>query len=451
MRKVIKFRPYIFLIFSCIFIFIGCNNDELNEDLPNESSNENIIGSSFEKYQQLNLDEVSGFVREMKTSKPLEYGSGLSTLNSDSKFLVDIDTSSLSFLQVEDTELKIPTLKASLKYIDIESTLFLIKVEDSMRGYLLNTIADANINNEHFSGSMIISDLSGNFINGYRIEANEFVSRYVLKNTKSSNELGVKSENKNSFDVITRYVPKITAWDLDEVTVTGKRRGGSGFISSRGLNLRPGRKGRKARTFVGRFGRSGGLGSGSNTVNRNDRTTARVFPCDDPLHGCKNKYEEEDSLENFLNQDVWDEQNPYDRWNELTKCEKDFFRTNPHHLYNAKLNRSEAEDAAHNRFGNCNNGSDHPLHNTIGDAYRHAYFSALNTQIMGYSNAKTLGDAHECEVPISELNEKKMDLHNNAWGYHYGSTVSVVNERQFHNSFMDALNKGQIKIIQECQ
>ena len=70
---------------------------------------------------------------------------------------------------------------------------------------------------------------------------------------------------------------------------------------------------------------------------------------------------------------------------------------------------------------------------------------------MGYSNAKTLGDAHECEVPISELNEKEMDLHNNAWGYHYGSTVSVVNERQFHNSFMDALNKGQIRIIQECQ
>lgn len=36
-------------------------------------------------------------------------------------------------------------------------------------------------------------------------------------------------------------------------------------------------------------------------------------------------------------------------------------------------------------------------------------------------------------------------------GYLYGSTVSVVYEEQFYDSFMDAVNKGQIKIIQECQ
>ena len=70
---------------------------------------------------------------------------------------------------------------------------------------------------------------------------------------------------------------------------------------------------------------------------------------------------------------------------------------------------------------------------------------------MGYTNAKALGDAHECDVPPYRLNEKQMDLYNNDWGYLYGSTVSFINEKQFYDSFMDAVSKGKIKIIQECQ
>ena len=44
-----------------------------------------------------------------------------------------------------------------------------------------------------------------------------------------------------------------------------------------------------------------------------------------------------------------------------------------------------------------------------------------------------------------------MDLHNNAWGYHYGSTFTFIDETQFYNSFMNAYNNGQIKILQECE
>lgn len=458
MRKVIKFRPHIFLVFSCIFIFIGCNNDELNEDLPDEEVIENITGASIGKYQQLSLDEVTGFVDEIELNKPLKDGSDMATLNTDSDFLVGLDASSLAFEQVEGAALKIPTIKARLKYPEVSSKIFVVKVKDSTLAFLMNIVEDTSITDEHFSGIVGITDLSGNFVNGYRLKNGEFVTQFMV--AKKQQQKDSIDTSKNTLSFTTRTDPK-KKWmsgtiQLAEVSVYAPEEpsnsgGGSyGGLSVRGGNYFGGY------SFGFSFGAPSGGGSGSSSSGGSSGSgkggAINVFPCDDPLHGCNNDFiEDEDSLENFLNQDVWDEQNPYDRWNELTKCEKDFFRTNPHHLYNAKLNRSEAEDAAHNRFGNCNNGSDHPLHNTIGDAYRHAYFSALNTQIMGYSNAKTLGDAHECEVPISELNEKKMDLHNNAWGYHYGSTVSVVNERQFHNSFMDALNKGQIKIIQECQ
>ena len=83
----------------------------------------------------------------------------------------------------------------------------------------------------------------------------------------------------------------------------------------------------------------------------------------------------------------------------------------------AKSNKSRAKNAAKDRFGNCT--SIHPLHNTIGDAYRHAYFSALNARnsSFGYAKAVMLGYAHECETPNDKLNEKDMDLHNNNWGF----------------------------------
>ena len=155
--------------------------------------------------------------------------------------------------------------------------------------------------------------------------------------------------------------------------------------------------------------------------------------------------------DDFWNNDVWNEQGPYDDWNKLTDCEKTFFKKYPSSLYLAKNNKTAAEKASWKRFKDCKTPNRTPMHNTIGDAYRHAYFAALNTHNMGYSKAKSLGDAHECDVPLSQLNQKKMDLHNNAWGYLYGSTVSYISEEQFYISFMDAFKKGKIKIIQECQ
>lgn len=44
-----------------------------------------------------------------------------------------------------------------------------------------------------------------------------------------------------------------------------------------------------------------------------------------------------------------------------------------------------------------------------------------------------------------------MDLHNNAWGYHYGTTFSIINENQFYVTFMNAYNSGQIKTLIKCQ
>ena len=148
------------------------------------------------------------------------------------------------------------------------------------------------------------------------------------------------------------------------------------------------------------------------------------------------------------NRNVWDKGDPYDDWNRLTQCEKDFFKRHPGFLYAARRDRSLAERAAEKYFPNCRKTTF--FHNGIGDAFRHAYFAALNTQQMGYTGAKTLGDCHETELEPGREREKEMDLHNNAWGYAYVLKYGTVNITLFHKAFMEAYRNGNIKILARC-
>jgi len=146
----------------------------------------------------------------------------------------------------------------------------------------------------------------------------------------------------------------------------------------------------------------------------------------------------------FLNQNVWDTQSPYDDWNRLTDCEKDFFEEYPTFLYNAKVGRKAAETLARNKFPECD------LHNDLGDALRHAYFSARNAQNMGYYNAIKLGEAHECDTPLDELNEKEMDLHNNLWGINYANSKGNFTAELFYIDFLEAYSNGKIVVLENC-
>ncbi|WP_426477529.1 DUF6973 domain-containing protein [Chryseobacterium sp. CBSDS_008] len=74
------------------------------------------------------------------------------------------------------------------------------------------------------------------------------------------------------------------------------------------------------------------------------------------------------------------------------------------------LNAKDAEVKAEQHFPN-------DLRNGKGDAFRHAFFSALNRTRFGIDQAKLLGDAHE-NTPQHPLN-KQMDLHNNEVGRAY--------------------------------
>ncbi|MDZ4147546.1 MAG: hypothetical protein U1C58_04605 [Flavobacteriaceae bacterium] len=88
------------------------------------------------------------------------------------------------------------------------------------------------------------------------------------------------------------------------------------------------------------------------------------------------------------------------------------------------------------------------LYNGKGDAFRHAYWNALNVIDLGISLAESLTTAHE-DKPSSYLydfKEKEMDLFNNQigrsrWDFPKSGFISL------EESILDAINKGDLKYL----
>ena len=77
-----------------------------------------------------------------------------------------------------------------------------------------------------------------------------------------------------------------------------------------------------------------------------------------------------------------------------------------------------------------------------GDAFRHAYWNALNVKSVGADIAKAFANAHESETP--EGNDKTMDLRNNAVGRNIGRIYSNSSNATIKNKVIEAVNQGRL-------
>jgi len=102
--------------------------------------------------------------------------------------------------------------------------------------------------------------------------------------------------------------------------------------------------------------------------------------------------------------------NPYSVWKTLTQAEKDLIKQYPHEAYGIFKNRKIAEDETRAKFG-------FNRRNDKSDAFRHAYYNVINTNVVGIDIAKLFSDAHESEVPTPLIKETQMDLFNNNIGH----------------------------------
>ncbi len=103
-------------------------------------------------------------------------------------------------------------------------------------------------------------------------------------------------------------------------------------------------------------------------------------------------------------------------------------------------NRPKAEGATVAIFGG--NGL-----NDSSDAFRHAFFNALNARDTYSSIADAFGKAHECGVPEEKQKEKQMDLHNNSVGNSLGSQNKGVSDEELAILVLEAIKRGEMKIL----
>ena len=122
----------------------------------------------------------------------------------------------------------------------------------------------------------------------------------------------------------------------------------------------------------------------------------------------------------------------------LNNAERAFYSEYPWMVPQAMINRSNATDVAVEKY--C---TDHDNFN--GNAFKHAYWSALNTWSFGAEAARTMGVLHESENFASYIS-REMDMYNNELGITIASQLPWwEGEEVLKASILNAIHQGQGK------
>lgn len=154
---------------------------------------------------------------------------------------------------------------------------------------------------------------------------------------------------------------------------------------------------------------------------------------------------------NNFNLDIDRAYDQYDQFADLNVQEKALVAAFPVQAYTIKENIQTAFDITDSRMG-ANGGL-----NDKKDAFRHAFFQAINTRdvpprltptfVSAPAIVTLFSNAHESEVPAPLLLEKQMDLYNNAVGISYCWNCWTTSDNNIADAIMLKLNKGELIYI----
>ncbi|SHE63271.1 hypothetical protein SAMN05444278_103218 [Psychroflexus salarius] len=126
---------------------------------------------------------------------------------------------------------------------------------------------------------------------------------------------------------------------------------------------------------------------------------------------------------------------------DLTEQEELLIKLFPLHALIIKANVDEAHTETENRYGNS-------ARNDKSDAFRHAFFNAMNSNDAGDTIARLFSTAHESEVPAHLILEVQMDLHNNDIGHLIGDNASFfVSDQDLSDSVYTELLNGNLRYL----
>ena len=129
--------------------------------------------------------------------------------------------------EIINSDVFLTVIPATTIYEEYYSRILLLKINDKIQSLVFGMYASGS-DTPYFSGEILITDLQGNFLNGYRVENGRFVSQFRKK-------AGSKSEAAKTGNVVCPEHGEcngesgciLCLQELDEVEVVGES-GGSG-------------------------------------------------------------------------------------------------------------------------------------------------------------------------------------------------------------------------------
>jgi hypothetical protein len=139
---------------------------------------------------------------------------------------------------------------------------------------------------------------------------------------------------------------------------------------------------------------------------------------------------------------------PTQNYHTLTAEEKRLIKIYPQQAYAISKNVNTAHTVTESLFGISGL-------NDKSDAFRHAFFNAMNQRDCAKDNqtlesvAKMFADAHESEVPLVLIKEKEMDLWNNNVGLNVGDVMFPVfnSDSELAETIYTKLLSGELRYL----
>ena len=182
--------------------------------------------------ETVSVEEAVDFFRIENLSK---------TTKTDKKDYVTLDLSHISQEDIINSDALLTVIPVNTIYKNYYSRILLLKIDNEIQSLVFSMYASGTAN-PYFSGEILITDLQGRFLNGYRVENGKFISQFRKKT-------GSKSEAAKTGNVVCPEHGEcngetdciLCLQELEEVEVVGETgSSGEGIEVYPGLNDFPG-------------------------------------------------------------------------------------------------------------------------------------------------------------------------------------------------------------------
>ena len=191
----------IYLLIILAVFSLGCQREEITQ--PDEIRTDHL--------ETVSSHEVREVLNNL-TQSSKNYGK-----SQQNDYLTQIGDS-IYFDNIRNSNALLGVVPAFTVHNNHNSRILFLKINGELRSVVFSTTPNMASSKDIYSGEILLTDLEGNFLDGYRIQNNAVVSRYVTGNSSKATQ---KSSSETDGSCSCPF--SVCEWcELDEVIVEGK-------------------------------------------------------------------------------------------------------------------------------------------------------------------------------------------------------------------------------------